>query len=304
MSVILIAGPTASGKSSAAIGVAKKCNGVVVNADSMQVYKVLQILTSRPGPDDVAQVDHALYGYISPTERFTVARWLEDAGKEIAGIIKSGRTPIITGGTGLYFKALENGLAQVPEIPTEITQNLRKKFDAYGIEPLQRQLLELMPKEAARFKPADSQRIMRALEVVLATGKPLTYFHEQAQKQSLLTDHEVQRFVVNVPREQLYARINKRFAEMVEEGAIEEVRALLEMELAPDLPAMKAIGVRPLAGYLAGEVSLEDAVERSCQETRNYAIRQMTWARNQMSHWNMVNSGEEIMGIMFRKSRL
>lgn len=296
MRVVLIAGPTASGKSSAAIGVAEKCDGVIINADSMQVYRELDVLTSRPSRADEQRVEHRLYGYLPASERCNVARWLEDAGREIKSVLDAGRTAVIAGGTGLYFKALESGLAPVPEIPGHIRTGLKKQLADEGAEALHRKLSQVDEAGAERLKPNDSQRILRALEVVQSTGKPLAYFHQVAAETSVLAGLEVHKFVLSPPRELLYGRINTRFDEMLAQGALEEVEKLRALQLSDDLPAMKAIGVRSLGSYLDGGLELDKAVEIAKQETRNYAKRQMTWQRNQMTDWRAVN---ELSGFTF-----
>jgi tRNA dimethylallyltransferase len=294
MNVVLIAGPTASGKSSAAIGIAEKHNGVIINADSMQVYAQLDVLTSRPSRQDEARVEHRLYGYLSPGIRGSVAQWIGDAGQAIHAVLQAGKRPVVVGGTGLYFKALEFGLAAVPEIPEKLRSSLRDTLQAEGVGSLYRELLELDCEGARRLKENDSQRILRALEVIKATGKPLSYFHQRGQENSVLAGLSVKRLALAPPREKLYQRINERFGEMVEAGALEEVKRLRALNLAEDLPAMKAIGVRSLGQYLDGKCSLEEAMNVARQETRNYAKRQMTWQRNQMAHWSVFEQSPDI----------
>jgi len=294
MRVVLIAGPTASGKSSAAIGVAEKYNGVIINADSMQVYSELDVLTSRPSRADEKLVEHRLYGYLPAAQRCNVARWLGDAGREIKSVLAAGRTPVVVGGTGLYFKALEFGLAPVPEIPDHIRADLKKQLSDDGVKALHQKLSQVDEVGAERLKPNDSQRILRALEVVKTTGKPLAHFHQIAAQTSVLAGLEVHKFALSLPRDVLYEQINQRFDEMVSFGALEEVRRLRALKLDDDLPAMKAIGVRSLGRYLDGVCSLEAAMQTARQETRNYAKRQMTWQRNQMVDWEVVEPRAEI----------
>ena len=289
MRVVLIAGPTASGKSSAAIGVAENLGGVIINADSMQVYRELEVLTSRPSRADEQRVEHRLYGYLSGAERCSVARWLEGAGQEIKAVLSEGRTPVVVGGTGLYFRALEFGLAPVPEIPEEIRSRLRKQLADDGVVTLYEALVVVDREGAARLKPNDSQRILRALEVFQATGKPLAHFHKIAVQSSVLSGLDVIKIALSPERAVLYERINQRFEEMLEQGALEEVKALRALGLKPDLPVMKAIGVRSLGGYLDGAYDLEEAIRIAQQETRNYAKRQMTWQRNQMAGWGGID---------------
>ncbi len=285
MRVVLIAGPTASGKSSAAIGVAEKLDGVIINADSMQVYRELDILTSRPSRADEQRVEHRLYGYLAGRERCNVARWLVDAGKEIKNVLESGRTPVVVGGTGMYFKALEFGLAPVPEISDDVRETLKKELAEHGSAAMHQRLLQVDEAAAKRLKPNDSQRVLRVLEVMLSTGKSLAYFHKIAEQSSVLAELDIQKIALSPPREVLYERINNRFDEMIEEGALDEVKQLLALNLKNDLPVMKAIGVRSLGGYLEGRYDLAEGVRIAKQETRNYAKRQMTWQRNQMAEW-------------------
>ena len=296
MRVVLIAGPTASGKSSAAIGVAARCNGVIINADSMQVYRELDVLTSRPSRADEQKTEHRLYGYLPGAVRCNVARWLEDAGREIKSVLEGGRTPVVVGGTGLYFKVLENGLAPVPEISQDVRGELTSQMETEGVEALHRRLKELDQVAGEALEPKDAQRILRALEVVLSTGKPLSYFHQIAAQTSVLAGLEVERLVLMPPREKLYERINQRFDEMMDEGALQEVEKLRALKLAADLPVMKAIGVRSLGKYLDGACGLEEAISAAKQETRNYAKRQMTWQRNQMKDWKKYETYDASIG--------
>jgi len=285
MRAVLIAGPTASGKSGAAIGVAVKNDGVIINADSMQVYRNLRVLTSRPCQADEGKIEHRLYGYLAGAQRCSVARWLGDVGIEIQRVLEQGRTPVIVGGTGMYFKALEFGLAPVPEIDQEIRNTLRQQLADEGVSVLHAKLAALDKPGAERLAGNDSQRILRALEVVLSTGKPLAHFHKIAAQSSVLTGLEVRKIALAPDREVLYERINNRFDEMMAQGALEEVKALLALGLKDDLPVMKAIGVRSLGAYLGGQCELPEAIAKAKQETRNYAKRQMTWQRGQMADW-------------------
>ncbi len=291
MRVVLIAGPTASGKSSAAIGIAQKLNGVIINADSMQVYDNLRVLSSRPSVEDEALVEHAMYGYLAGSELCTVARWLDDVQVCMADVWSRNKVPVIVGGTGLYFKALEFGLSKVPEIPQELRNELRARLDVEGSENLHKELCLLSRAEGERLNAGDGQRVLRALEVIKATGKPLGEFHRLAAKHSALANvKQVDKIALSPERSILYDRINCRFEDMVVRGGLDEVKALRALNLAHDLPVMKAIGVRSLGQYLDGECSLESAIVSSKQETRNYAKRQMTWQRNQMSEWPLAKS--------------
>jgi tRNA dimethylallyltransferase len=280
-SAVLIAGPTASGKSALALAIARELGGEIVNADSMQVYGVLDRLTARPGAEDLDKVPHHLYGHVPPGSVYSTGIWLEQATEAIAGIRARGAVPVVVGGTGLYFRALTGGLSDMPAIPGPIREELRSRLETEGVEALHRELARLDPLMADRLRPADRQRILRALEVVRASGRSITEF--QGRGGASIVDPQNARCIVLDPeRPVLHARINARFSRMVEEGALDEVRALLALEVPPLHPAMKAIGVRQLADYLAGHTSLEHAVELSSAATRQYAKRQMTWFRNQM----------------------
>jgi len=298
MRVVVIAGPTASGKSSAAISVAEKLDGVIVNADSMQVYRQLDVLTSRPSRADEQRVEHCLYGYLAASERCSVARWLDDASRAITRIVDAGKTPVVVGGTGLYFKVLEFGLAPVPDISETVRNTLRARFDEQGAGPMHEMLRQLDEPAAQRLKPNDGQRILRALEVVQSTGKPLAHFHEIAAKTSVLAPFNVHKLALLPARDLLYERINKRFDEMIKAGALDEVKRLRALDLPDDLPVMKAIGMRSLGGYLDGDYDLDEAIRIAKQETRNYAKRQMTWQRNQMADWQRLeNPGDVLLHI-------
>lgn len=278
---VLIAGPTASGKSALAIALAHERGGVVVNADAMQVYKELRILTARPGEEDEAQVPHRLYGHVSGAASYSVARWLADATAEVEAVWRAGRVPIITGGTGLYFKALEQGLADIPLIPPDITEKWRAaKGDLHA------ELAKRDQGAAAKLNPNDRQRIIRALEVFEGTGKPLDYWQREARGQAALAGVEVERIFLNPDRKVLYARADQRFTRMVKEGGVEEVRALLGLGLDTAKPVMKAIGVRQIAAWLSGWRGEADAIEAGQTATRQYIKRQLTWWRNQMQGWD------------------
>lgn len=275
--VLLIAGPTASGKSELALKLAKKHNGVIINTDSMQVYSILRVLTARPDADEVALAPHYLYGEISPSTSYSTGQWLRDVEKLLNQL---GSVPIIfVGGTGLYFQALLGGLSQMPTIPDDIRQKWRQLADMGHISDIYRQLQEVDALTAARFAPQDHQRIVRAMEVYEATGKSITWW--QNNKTTPLIG-EAQKYVLSPPRDLLYQRINTRFDHMIEKGALDEVKALKSCNLAPQLPAMKAIGVPELSLVLDGKMRAEDAIETAKMQTRRYAKRQTTWFKNQL----------------------
>jgi tRNA dimethylallyltransferase len=279
--VILIAGPTASGKSALALELAQARGGAIVNADSMQVYRDLRIITARPSPAEEACVPHRLYGHVDAAENYSVGRWCVEAAAALAAAKQESRPAIIVGGTGLYFKALTQGLAAVPPIPADIRNDVRTRLASDGVAALHADLTRRDPAAAARLMPNDRARITRALEVVLATGRSLLAWHEEGLPASLDPAHAAKIFL-DVGREELSQRINARFDAMMAAGALEEVRALAARHLNPSLPAMKAHGVPWLIRHLNGEISVADAIEHAKLETRQYTKRQGTWFRNQL----------------------
>ncbi|SHF24934.1 tRNA dimethylallyltransferase [Kaistia soli DSM 19436] len=287
---VLIAGPTASGKSALALRLAEQHDGTVINADSMQVYAELSVLSARPRPEETARAPHLLYGHVPAAERYTVARWRTDVAAAIAATEREGRLPIIVGGTGLYFKALTEGLSAVPPIPEALRQALDEAANEAGVPALHARLAALDPEGAARLSPNDRTRVLRALEVVEATGRPLAAFQLEEGLPPLIAPDEALRIVIEPDRATLYERINRRFDLMVSEGAIEEARGLIALGLDPNLPAMKAIGVKEFGGYLAGHATLDAAIDEAKMQTRRYAKRQGTWFRNQMGDWQRVSS--------------
>jgi len=279
--VILIAGPTASGKSALALTLAEKLGGIIVNADSMQVYRDLRFITARPTPEDEQRAPHRLYGHIDAAENYSVGRWRAEAAATLEATDRYGRAAIIVGGTGLYFKALTRGLTAVPPIPAEIREQVRARLAREGVGALHRELKERDPAAAARLMPGDRARIARALEVVLATGRSLLEWHGEGKPASLDAARAAKIFLMP-GREELLRRIDARFDGMIAAGALDEVRALAGRNLDPQLPAMKAHGVPWLIRHLRGETSLAEAVEASQRETRQYTKRQATWFRNQL----------------------
>jgi len=283
---VLIAGPTASGKSAAALSLATALRGTVINADSMQVYRELAILTARPAEADMQLAPHGLYGTVSAREAYSVGRWLEDVAAAIGDAQGEGRVPILVGGTGLYFKALLGGLTLVPDIPVEIRGFWREQSQTIGANDLHDALAARDPAMAQRLRPSDPQRIVRALEVIDATGISLSEWQGSRPPSPVLSPEAVLKLVIAPERKPLYARVDARFDRMLRMGALEEVRALLALGLANSLPAVRAHGVRELSGHLAGTSSLDDAVEKAKTESRRYAKRQMTWARRYMADWD------------------
>lgn len=281
---ILIAGPTASGKTALAIALARRLGGVVVNADSMQVYRDLSILTARPTPEEEAAAPHRLFGHVDAAENHSVGRWMAEMGPELLRLRQSGALPVITGGTGLYFKALTDGLSAIPAVPEDIRTAVRAATQDVPPEQLHRELAARDPATAATLRPSDRQRIVRAIEVLQATGRPLTSFHG-GREGALLDGARCVKLFLAPEREPLYARIDGRFDAMVTLGALEEVRALARRRLDPALPAMRAHGVPWLIRALAGEMTLGEAIERAKADTRHYAKRQFTWFRHQAEGW-------------------
>ncbi|MFO1096745.1 MAG: tRNA (adenosine(37)-N6)-dimethylallyltransferase MiaA [Xanthobacteraceae bacterium] len=284
---ILIAGPTASGKSALALAVAEATGGIVINADAMQVYRDLRVITARPAPEEEARAPHLLYGHVDAAVNYSVGRYLRDAAPALAQAQQLGRTPIFVGGTGLYFKALTQGLSAMPPIPADIRDAVRGKLAAQGPEALHAELMSRDPEGAARLFPRDRVRIARALEVLQATGRPLADWQREGT-QPLLAGEGVVKFFLAPDRAALYARIDARFERMLAEGAIDEARALARRGLDPLLPAMKAHGVPWLIRHLRGEIPLAEAVEKAKQDTRHYAKRQFTWFRHQLADWPQV----------------
>jgi tRNA dimethylallyltransferase len=275
---LLIAGPTASGKSAAALKLARERNGVIINADALQVYAPLRILTARPRPEEEQSLPHRLYGHVDGEQPYSVAAWAAEARREIEAAWAQGLLPVITGGTGLYFSALECGLAPVPEIPPEVRSRWRSfAGDLYG------EVLKRDPAMAARLNPGDRQRVTRALEVVDATGRSLLDWQRAGQEGAALAGVEVERIFMDVPRAALYARAEQRFDGMIASGALAEVRALMHLD--PALPMMKAIGVPELSTHLRGESTLEEAIAYAKTATRQFIKRQLTWWRGQLKHW-------------------
>jgi tRNA dimethylallyltransferase len=281
---ILIAGPTASGKSALALAMAERHGGVIVNADSMQVYRDLRIITARPSVADEARAPHRLYGHVDAAENYSVGRWCQDARAVLEQAKSAGRVPILVGGTGLYFKALTHGLSAVPPTPPDIRAAVRARCDAEGAAALHAELVRRDPAMAARLRPGDRMRLARALEVLEATGRSLADWHCDGMPAILDPDEAVKIFLV-VDRAELYRRIDARFDAMLTAGALDEVRVLADRRLDPLLPAMKAHGVPWLRRHLAGEISLETAAAGGKQDTRRYTKRQATWFRNQMPGW-------------------
>ena len=285
---ILIAGPTASGKSALAIEIAERYGGVVINADSMQVYRELRILTARPSPEEEAQVPHRLFGFVPAREAYSVGRYVTDAAAAVAEVQAEGKLPVLVGGTGLYFKALLEGLSPIPPVSPDVRQHWRDEADRLGAEALHRGLAERDAEMAARLSPGDTQRIVRALEVLDSTGQSLAVW-QTIRGQGVLSEDETVRLVLLPEREVLYRRIETRFDRMISAGVLDEVRALQALDLDPALPVMTAHGVPALISALAGTMALEDAISAAKADTRHYAKRQFTWLKRNMIAWTSFN---------------
>lgn len=277
---ILIAGPTASGKSRLAINLAHRFNGVVINTDSMQIYRDLRIITARPTDDEERQVPHRLFGYQDAADSGSVARWLADAKRVLDDVEAQGLLPIFIGGTGLYFRALIEGLSDIPPVPDEVRAELREWSESVSADDIHARLRMLDPGTAATLRPSDPQRNLRALEIFIATGKSLASFHDD-RRGALLRQQDCFAVFLAPDRDLLRVRINERFDQMIAEGALEEVAALKARDLDPALPAMRAHGVPALMRYLDRTMTLSDAIEIGKGDTRRYAKRQHTWFRHQ-----------------------
>jgi tRNA dimethylallyltransferase len=293
---VLIAGPTASGKSALALNAAESLGGVIVNADSMQVYRDLRVITARPTADDEARAPHKLYGFVDAAENYSVGRWYRDVEDALKEISKQGRVPILVGGTGLYFKALTSGLAAVPSIPADIRASVRGRLQNESAPAMHAELMRLDPATAQRITVNDRSRISRALEVVLATGRTLSDWHREGLP-ALIDPVRAVKVFITCERKELVRRIEVRFETMIKSAALDEVRRLAGRKLDPTLPAMKAHGVPWLIRHLSGEISREEAIAGAVMDTRRYAKRQLTWFRNQMKDWVWADPNDALSGI-------
>ena len=280
---VLIAGPTASGKSVLALELAGQLDGVIVNADSMQVYRELAVLTARPSAGDMHRAPHQLYGHVSAATRYSVGRYQEEAAAALAGAREAGRVAIFVGGTGLYFDVLTKGLSPIPNVEPEIRAATRARFDSLGREAFFVELQTRDPVTAAKLRISDTQRVLRAMDVLDSTGLPLSHWQSMSGK-PVLDGLRIARFVLAPPRESLNQRIDRRFETMVQSGALEEARALLDLD--QTLPAARALGLPQLTRHLRGEIPRETAILEAQMATKRYAKRQMTWFRNRMKDWN------------------
>ena len=298
---LLIAGPTASGKSALALSLAERLGGTVVNADSMQVYHDLRVLTARPAAEEERRVPHLLYGHVDAAENYSTGRWVTDAARTLKEVEANGRLPIFVGGTGLYFRALTQGLSDIPPVPAEVRAQVRGEAEGVATPDLHAQLSTVDPATAKRLKPNDRQRILRGLEVFAATGRSLTEWQGKPGA-PMLRAKEMRAVFLSVDREGLRARIDARFDAMLQAGALDEVRALAARKLDPALPAMKAHGVPWLTRHLRGDISLDEAAAGGKADTRRYAKRQETWFRHQLKQFEWIES-ERAMEYVRSSSR-
>jgi tRNA dimethylallyltransferase len=292
---VLIAGPTASGKSALALALAEQRGGTVINADSMQVYRDLRIITARPTPAEEARVPHRLYGHVDAAENYSVGRWLTAVGRALDETRAAGRMPILAGGTGLYFKALTQGLSNITPIPPDIRARVRKRMETEGVAALHAELVRRDP--ATQLKPGDRTRVARALEVLEATGRTLADWHREGLPPLIDASGAVKVFLAP-ERDELRRRIDARFDAMLAAGALDEVRVLMARNLDPLLPAMKAHGVPWLRRHLGGEISLDAAAAGGKADTRRYTKRQFTWFRHQMPDWSWVAPADAPARVM------
>jgi tRNA dimethylallyltransferase len=279
---VLIAGPTASGKSALALALAEETGGIVINADSMQVYREVRILSARPSEADAARVPHRLYGHVGAAERYSVGRYQIDAAAALTEAQAQNRLPVFVGGTGLYFAALTDGLAEIPSVPADIRAAARARLSELGVAGLHAELAARDPVTAAGLRPSDPQRVLRAWEVFESTGRPLASWQKEAGT-PVLAGLKLARFVLDLERFDLRERIRVRFLKMLDEGARQEAAVLAGLD--PTLPAAKILGLRQLTALAAGEIGEEDAVTLAVTATRQFAKRQVTWFRHRMADW-------------------
>lgn len=295
---ILIAGPTASGKSALALGLARRFGGAVINADSQQVFRDWRILSARPTPDDEAQAPHFLYGHVGLDANYSAGVWLRDLTGALEECRARALTPIITGGTGLYFKALTEGLAPIPPIPPEVRAKAEAELQRLGLVGFAAALAERDPETAATLDQANPVRLLRAWEVLAATGTGLAEWR-RATAPPLLPLDRVTAFTLTPPRDWLQARCDARFDAMLSLGVLDEVARVMALGLDPSVPGRKALGAPELMAHLAGELSLDEAATRAKAATRRYAKRQLTWARNQMFHWQVLRGHNPAENLRF-----
>ncbi len=281
--IILISGPTASGKSKAALKIANKLNGEIINADSMQVYKELNILTARPSKTDLNKIDHHLYGFISVKKEFSSGEWLKLAKKNIKKIRDINKIPILVGGTGLYFKALTDGLVKIPKIPIHIQNKIRRMQNNLGQKKFYLKLLKMDPSVKNKIEPTDAQRSIRAYEVISISKKSIFEWYKKT-KPSFRKDEFI-KIYIDYPKDELINKISKRVDQMMKDGAIKEVKDFLKLNLKSDSNIFKVIGIREIKEFIDKQISMHDLKLNIVIKTRQYAKRQRTWSRGQMSDW-------------------
>ena len=284
--IFLISGPTASGKSNFAVKIAKKIQGEIINADSMQVYKILKILTARPNKIEQKDIKHHLYGVVDLNKKFSTGQWLELAIKKIKNIKKKKKIPILVGGTGLYFQSLINGLVKIPEIPLKFRNKVRLMSKREGQKKFYKKLLKLDPKIKDKFDPNDTQRSIRAYEIKSYTD--ISMYDWLARTESEFKNSDFLKLYIETKREKLIERINLRTLNMINGGAINEVKKFLKLKIRKDQSVNKVIGIAELTQYLNHEVTLDEAKELISIKTRQYAKRQVTWARTRMTSWKKI----------------
>jgi tRNA dimethylallyltransferase len=290
---LLIAGPTASGKSALAIELARRLGGAVINADSMQVYSDIRVLSARPSPGEEALAPHLLFGHVDAGVNYSVGKWLQDAQEALEYCRDQALRPIFVGGTGMYFKALTQGLSDIPAVPDEVRADVRARMEGVSAPDMHALLAGRDPTTAARLRPSDPQRILRALEIFEATGQPLASF-QGARSEPLMAPGSWSGLFLDAPREWLYPRIDARFEAMMELGAVEEAQALMARGLDPALPSMRAHGIPGLIDWLSGRISREEAITRGQADTRHYARRQFTFARRQLPGFVWISPQESL----------
>ena len=296
--IILLAGPTASGKSKLAIGLAKKLNGEIINADSMQIFKEFKILSSRPSLNDTQKIRHHLYGFISVKRYFSAGDWLNEARKKVDFCLKRKKIPIFVGGTGLYFNTITKGISKIPNIDLKTRNKVRSLHTKLGYKKFYNLLIKLDPKIKGKILPTDSQRVQRAFEVKLKTKKSMLDWF--ADTTSDFLDFEIKKIFINIPRDKLLKKISTRIDLMIKKKCINEVRKFNKLKIKKTLSANKLIGVQEINDFLSGSISLEQCKELINIKTRQYAKRQNTWARGHMKNWNKLYS--ENLSILLKKS--
>lgn len=293
--IIIIGGPTASGKTSLSIEVARQLDAVIINADSQQVYQDIPIITAQPTKEEQENIPHKLYSVISVMEFFSVAKWLKMAQQEISSALQQDKTPILVGGTGMYIKALIDGISDVPDIDADLRANLRNAAAEKGTEFIYEKLQTKDPDVAKTLNAKDTQRVLRAYEVLQQTGKSISYWHSKVQE-PIFPKEQIKLYFLLPKRQKLYENCNKRFLQMVENGVLDEMKKIDQMQVPNGMPAMRAHGLRELILYLNDKMSLEDAIAISQQNTRKYIKRQTTWFRHQMSKPTLQNIGDITAG--------